>query len=658
MKTYNPKTDKTRWYQVISLNRGIILSLLIATIVPMVLMGIKLYHTAWTNAWEEIDQKHLLLAKNLTSPVSIFVSDQHSIMNIASHDISEYINGLYSKDEILHQIKDIVNSAKDISAMTWVDAKGNVQASFTPQGKNIKAVNYKNNIVYQKMSQTKKWKVFTSHNEENNHFEIQVVEPIFNNKKFQGVLIGQLDKVILQTIRSISSFGYNGYAYIVDSDGHTVSHPKVGDGGSVNEITSPEILRKMAAKESGVAEMYSNIERTEVFVGFAPVPGMDWWVVVQQPKAEVRAQISHLMWSQVEWAMIGILVVLVVALYLIHWVNKPLHTLMTSTASLIESNLKGNIPPVSKNAPYEIQKLAMTMNMLASGFRASQDIVNGMNESLQAKVAEATQQLRDTNEQLECALEQANEASKAKGSFLANMSHELRTPMNAIIGYSEILREEAEARELKDLIPDICKIQTSSNHLLALISDILDLSKIEAGKMDVNLESFHVRPIVEEVLTSALPLIEKNKNELVVNCRCNSGNPEIYADQVKFSQIILNLLSNAAKFTTEGKIEICVKDIFLGSNAFIEITVKDNGIGMDEEQVNKIFGEFTQADSSTTKKYGGTGLGLTISQRFCHMMGGDISVTSEPGKGTSFTVLLPANVEIANPLFNEAKSYK
>lgn len=237
------------------------------------------------------------------------------------------------------------------------------------------------------------------------------------------------------------------------------------------------------------------------------------------------------------------------------------------------------------------------------------------------------------------AKEAAEAANRSKSVFLANMSHELRTPLNAIIGYSEMLQEEAEDLGQDDFVPDLQKINTAGKHLLGLISDILDLSKIEAGRMDLYLETFDVASMVNEIVATIQPLIKKNNNTLQVNCADHLG--LMQADLTKVRQIIFNLLSNASKFTDHGLITMAVEKEIAGTLAQIVFQISDTGIGMTSEQMDKLFQEFTQADASTTRKYGGTGLGLAISRHFCEMMGGNISVSSEVGRGSTFIVRLP-----------------
>ena len=241
--------------------------------------------------------------------------------------------------------------------------------------------------------------------------------------------------------------------------------------------------------------------------------------------------------------------------------------------------------------------------------------------------------------ELRQAKEAAESASRVKSSFLANMSHELRTPLNAIIGYSEILLEDATDRGDKASMADLEKIQAAGKHLLGLINDILDLSKIEAGRMDVYLEHVFLTRLVDEVKTIVEPMTKKNGNKLVIECPPDIGS--LQTDLTKLKQSIINLLSNAAKFTKEGTVTLRLSHEDRDGAPWVKFEVSDSGIGMTEEQMGRLFQAFTQADSSTTRNFGGTGLGLTITKHFCAMLGGSIEVKSTPGQGSTFTILLP-----------------
>ena len=275
-------------------------------------------------------------------------------------------------------------------------------------------------------------------------------------------------------------------------------------------------------------------------------------------------------------------------------------------------------------------------------YRQSRRVVHAMKQIAEqhAQIEERGRLLEQSTHELLAAKRSAEEANRSKSQFLANMSHELRTPLNAIIGYSEMLLEEAEDAGAGELAPDLEKIRGAGAHLLGLINEVLDLSKIEAGKMELYLEPFDVEGAVRDIAGTVRPLAEKRGNRLEWEVDEEVGS--MHADLTKVRQILLNLLSNAGKFTERGLVRLTARRE--GNAIYQEIVfeVRDTGIGMTAEQLERLFEPFTQADASTTRKYGGTGLGLAISRRFAEMMGGSIEVASTPGEGTAFTVRIPA----------------
>jgi signal transduction histidine kinase len=316
------------------------------------------------------------------------------------------------------------------------------------------------------------------------------------------------------------------------------------------------------------------------------------------------------------------------ALFLSRHFTRGLEALRTGAAALGAGKLKYRIPVLAHD---EFGDLALSFNEMAERLDKARRELTGVNAELEHR-----------QQELKMLMQAAQTANQAKSRFLANMSHELRTPMNAIIGYSEILAEEAEDLGQEALIPDLQKINFAGKHLLTLISDLLDLSKIEAGRMELDLETFDIRKIVSDVSLTMQPQIEKNLNRLVVDIPSRIG--MMHADATKMRQMLFNLLSNACKFTQSGTIRLQVRRYDVQGQDWIEFSVRDSGIGLTPEQAEKIFDAFTQADPSTTRRYGGTGLGLTITRKFCHMMGGDIHVESALGKGAVFTISLPAEV--------------
>jgi PAS domain S-box-containing protein len=296
-------------------------------------------------------------------------------------------------------------------------------------------------------------------------------------------------------------------------------------------------------------------------------------------------------------------------------------------------------PPVGAHEPVERSYRHASGRSVAVLFSHSR--LTGDHGQLAGSVCVASDitQLKHAEQSLREAKQIAEEASLAKSRFLANMSHELRTPLNAVIGYAEMLLEEADERGLDSSTEEIRKIQLAGKHLLGLISDILDLSKIEAGRMDIHLETFDVADMIETVLGTVGPMIARNGNQITVVCPPSIG--FIHADLTKIRQILLNLLSNAAKFTDKGSIRLSVSKLMQGTQQYVQFLVADTGIGMTQGQVTQLFQAFSQGDSSTSRRYGGTGLGLAITKAFTDMLGGTIEVQSKLGAGSVFIVRLP-----------------
>lgn len=303
---------------------------------------------------------------------------------------------------------------------------------------------------------------------------------------------------------------------------------------------------------------------------------------------------------------------LIVWLFVHRYVGSRLDALADSMLGIAQGDLSAPIPAAG---PDELGEMSRALAVFRDNAR---DIHIARDQAIQARA-------------------EAEAASRAKSTFLANMSHELRTPLNAIIGYSEILAEDATDRGDDTAVQDLQKIQAAGRHLLGLINSILDLSKIEAGRMDVYLEQINLMQLIEEVRVLVQPLIEKNSNRLVIECPADIGS--MRTDLTKAKQSLVNLLSNAAKFTDQGEVRLEVaRQAGSAGDPHVLFKVSDSGIGMTEEQMGRLFEAFAQADSSTTRNFGGTGLGLAITRRFATLLGGSITVTSKPGEGSTFTL--------------------
>jgi signal transduction histidine kinase/CheY-like chemotaxis protein len=336
-------------------------------------------------------------------------------------------------------------------------------------------------------------------------------------------------------------------------------------------------------------------------------------------------------------------------------ISKPiLH--LEDTMRIVSSNKNYAVRAV-KTYGDEIGRLIDGFNTMLSEIQQRDIALQSTNGELKTRTHELEQEVfqrKQTQEELLNAKHAAEEANRAKSTFLANMSHELRTPLNAIIGYSEMLEEETRDSGKIENAQDLKKIQTAGKHLLSLINDVLDLSKIEAGKMGLHLETFDVSQVIEEMVTTLQPAAAKNANSIHVHLAKNVS--VMKADITKVRQILFNLLSNACKFTDHGTISVDVDQIRVEERDWIQFRVSDTGIGISAKQKENLFQEFAQADASIARKYGGTGLGLAITHRFVQLMKGQINVESEPGQGAIFTVQLPTQVVIESTESTQSES--
>jgi signal transduction histidine kinase len=280
------------------------------------------------------------------------------------------------------------------------------------------------------------------------------------------------------------------------------------------------------------------------------------------------------------------------------------------------------------------------IHQLLEEAQARNRVLQESERQLERKVAERTAELALVRDD-------ALAANRAKSTFLANMSHEFRTPLNAIIGYGELLHEEAEERGEPTLRADLHRILVTARHLLGLVDDVLDLSRIEAGGIRVTAEPFAIEPLVAETATTVQPLMDRHQNRLAMELAADLG--VMRSDPTKVRQVLVNLLTNAAKFTSQGTVRLRVRREPGSSSDWITISVADSGIGMTREQIERVFDAFTQADPSASGRHGGAGLGLAIVRRFCELLGGEVVARSEPGGGSEFRVRLPAELPATDP---------
>lgn len=447
--------------------------------------------------------------------------------------------------------------------------------------------------------------------------------------------------------------GQTGYAYVVDSALDLIGHPDqslVLKGSNLSSSTVPsELLMRAEARDLTI---YQSMQGVEV-IGVSMFDKLNnWWVVVELPTAEAFAPLQRMVRRYLLVFMFAALFTVATVLVFSRITTRPLERFRDSMARVAsgERSVRFDVPPSS-----ELAALAQGFNAMATSLdqriaeleesreslRGSQAEIVALNASLQERVDASTHELQVTNQRLAAAAIEARLANQAKSRFLANMSHELRTPLNAIIGYSEMLQEEDGVAQTAESAADLERIKVAARHLLSLIDNILDLSKIEAGKVELQVEAVDIADVVKQVQSTISPLVDKHNNQFIVNVPEGIG--PMRSDAVRLRQVIINLLGNAFKFTNHGTVSLGVSRVMRDHIEWIEFEIRDTGIGMTKEQAAKLFEPFMQADNSTTRRFGGTGLGLAISKNICNLLGGDIVVSSASGSGSTFTVRLPAD---------------
>ncbi|MBI4523623.1 MAG: HAMP domain-containing protein [Deltaproteobacteria bacterium] len=441
--------------------------------------------------------------------------------------------------------------------------------------------------------------------------------------EFIGILLAEVDLKYVGQVLSSARVGKAGQAYLVTSSGDLIAHP---DLSLVLQKRNLARLEQVEAAFSGAARpnvlVTQNMQGEKVFTSFALIPSLSWAVLAEQPIEEVYAPLYASMLRTSGLLLIGFAVALLATLLVRRRVVRPLESLRQGVERIREGDLSARLDVKTGD---EIEILADEFNDMAAHLREAYT-------GLERKVAERTQALTIANEKLE-------KASKHKSQFLANVNHELRTPVSAIIGYARLVLRATEGQIAPLQRENLQDLLQNAERLLHLIDSLLDFAKIEAGRMDVRVEPVRIDALIDGATSTIEPLLNDGNVRLIREIA--PGIPALSTDREKLKQIVLNLLDNAVKFTERGQIRIVATQ----QNGSLKLVVADTGIGIREEDLKQIFEEFHRGDLPGIKQYRGTGLGLAIVKRFVTLLGGDIAVESELGKGSSFTVVLPLDVK-------------
>ena len=452
---------------------------------------------------------------------------------------------------------------------------------------------------------------------------------IAGTRRDAGVSVAEVNLKLIWDVVSQIKVGERGHAYVVDAQGRLIAHPDISlvlRNTDMSRLAQMRAARGESDSPSETVQEAENIEGRKVLTASAPVAPLGWRVFVELPADEAYAPLYAAL-QRLGLILLAALGFAVLAgMFLAGRMVGPIQALRAGAARIGSGDLSQRIAIKTGD---ELEALANQFNDMAGRLQESY-------AGLEQKVEERTREVEEKSRQLEI-------ASQHKSQFLASMSHELRTPLNAIIGLTEMMVTNAARFGTEKAAEPLRRVHRAGSHLLGLINQVLDLSKIEAGKLELSPETVTLAPLIDEVIGTARQLAEQNKNRLVVESQENLGS--LTVDPMRLRQILFNLLSNACKFTKDGRVTLRVRKVVDG-RTWIEFAVADTGIGMTPEQQAKLFEEFTQADSSTARQYGGTGLGLAITRKLARMMGGDVTLTSEAGKGSTFTVRLPASTDV------------
>ena len=455
---------------------------------------------------------------------------------------------------------------------------------------------------------------------------------IAGTRRDAGVSVAEVNLKLIWDVVSQIKVGERGHAYVVDAQGRLIAHPDISlvlRNTDMSRLAQVNAARGTTGGEGGASERVQESEDIggrKVLTAYAPVAPLGWLVFVELPATEAYAPLYAAL-ERLAFVLLAALGFAVLAgMFLAGRMVGPIQALRAGAERIGGGDLSQQIRIKTGD---ELEALADQFNVMAGRLKESY-------AGLEQKVEERTREVEEKSRQLEL-------ASQHKSQFLSSMSHELRTPLNAIIGLTEMMVTNAARFGTEKAAEPLRRVHRAGSHLLGLINQVLDLSKIEAGKLELSPDWVNLTPLINEVVDTARPLAEQNNNRLVVKCQENLGS--LTVDPMRLRQILLNLLSNACKFTKQGEVTLLARKLVNEGN-WIEFAVSDTGIGMTPEQQAKLFEEFTQADSSTARQYGGTGLGLAITRKLARMMGGDVTLTSEAGKGSTFTVRLPASTDV------------
>jgi signal transduction histidine kinase/DNA-binding response OmpR family regulator len=613
-----------RWY--------ISVGLLLVGVIPLIFFGAQNISSLFATQNTSIQQKHEPMAESLAQAIYGYLLDQTAALQSTASQIQSdndssiaHLNDSGFNPAHLNQELAAAHSAQPSLLQLYVgNLSGRAVAAAPPTGVGVdySSWNYVKGVLNPGTTGPTYSDVIRARGDAS-QAAVVIAVPILNSQRnLVGFLAGTVNLSEVERLGTYSRIGVNGQAVVVDRRGRVIAHPREDWRTEARDLSSSGIFQSTLGHDIGVSwytDPDGNVPRV---AGFATVPVVGWKVWVSQPVADLRSELTPLIISTLEWLLVAIILALLLGFIAAAWISRPVVELTRAAERIAQGDFATPVTVRERFAAKELGALARNFNQMVKR-------LGGAYQTLEEKVTQRTSELQAANQELA-------RANKLKSEFLANVSHELRTPLSAIIGFSQILLDGIDGPMNEEQQQDILQVNRSGQSLLTLINQILDLSKIEAGKMELTIERIDLPTLITSVLESISPLAQEKG--LRIDTRFAPGLPAVEADAGRLKQILINLLSNAVKFTERGHIEVIAQP----SGRMVRIAVKDTGIGISAEAQKVIFEEFVQGDGSSTRRHGGTGLGLSIVRKLVEMHGGAVAVVSEPGMGSTFTFTVPA----------------
>ncbi len=566
--------------------------------VPIAALALWEGRTAFQNELDSVRERHLLVARNLTSTVSRYVKDLKAVFGVAieSGALETPVTGLadlLTSLEVVH----VCVLGSDGSVESWM--RGLPESEMQP----VTDKRFQELRVLPKAGSTDTVMSNLYHDAKNNPV-FYLIKPLSNGRIALGIVRTRYLVSLQQTI----AFGDHGHAVITDAKGQVIAHPLKDWVAASRDISGVNVVAAMIRGETGVDQFYSPAFHDDMIAGYAVVPETGWGVMVPQPITELRRRASIVNQMATIIAVASFVTAALLSWLIAVYLARPVRVVASTAEAVLDGNEEVSVPVFRGAVPREIRQLGLAFNTML--------------DDLRRKAAETLQALR-----------QAEMSNEAKTQFLANMSHEIRTPLNGVVGMIELMR----MTEMSDAQSSYMEqASQSSQALLLLIEDILDLSRIEAGRLELENAPFHLPMLVQDLRVLFADRAREKGLTLSASAPDNL-NVMLVGDKHRLLQILANLVGNAIKFTQHGAVNVSVSRLEQqGSELTLRFEVTDTGIGVPQDKLALIFEAFSQEDASMTRRYGGTGLGLSIARQLCQMMGGEIGVTSKVGVGSTF----------------------